>query len=92
MIIQTSTSNVIENLTYTEMDSIRALARALDGKKEKVVVASAIADTIQTTRSAFVAGVRKLEIVGVIRAQSMGQKGLRVEVLNPEALAVIVKG
>jgi len=92
MIIQTTTTNVIESLSYSEMSGLKALVNELDGAKEKLIVMSNIADGMKTTRSVFVNVIRKLEGCGVIRTNSLGMKGMRVVVINPEALKVIAEG
>ena len=92
MIIQTTTTNVIESLSYTEMSSLKALVNELDGAKEKLIVMSNIADGMKTTRSVFVNVIRKLEACGVLRTNSLGMKGMLVVVINPEALKDIAEG
>ena len=92
MIIQTTTENVIKNLSRSEMKAIKAFVNALDGASEKEIVISSIADGVSSTRSIFVNVVRKLEACGVICTSSMGVKGLYVKVNNQEALEIIAKG
>jgi len=92
MIIQTTTENVIKNLSRSEMKAVVCLVNALEGAREKDIVISTIADGVKSTRSIFVSVVRKLEACGVIHTESMGVKGLYVRVNNQEALEIIAKG
>lgn len=92
MIIQTSTSSVIDVLSHSQTEVIKALKNELDGEREKTIVVSAIADQHKQTRSVFVGAVRVLEAVGVLQTKSLGMKGLYVKVLNSEALKIIAEG
>ncbi|MDR0885713.1 MAG: GTP-sensing pleiotropic transcriptional regulator CodY [Clostridiales Family XIII bacterium] len=80
--------NAIDSLSYSELDAVKLMFRAL-GAKDGLVVASKIADGSGITRSVFINGLRKLESSGVIESKSLGMKGTHIKVLNNQFLDVL---
>jgi len=92
MIIETTTDNVINSMSYTEIKAVKILACELEGLREREIVISGIADKAHVTRSVFVNVVRRLETCGIVESKSMGVKGMYIKINNPEALQIIAKG
>jgi len=92
MIIETTTDNVIKNMSHTEIKAVKILAYELEGLREREIVISGIADKAHVTRSVFVNVVRRLETCGIVESKSMGVKGMYIKINNPEALQIIAKG
>ena len=92
MIIETTTDNVIKNMSHTEIKAVKILAYELEGLSEREIVISGIADKAHVTRSVFVNVVRRLETCGIVESKSMGVKGMYIKINNPEALQIIAKG
>lgn len=91
MKLTTNTSNILNNLSFSESNAIKAVARELDGSKEKLIVVSDIADGNKITRSVCTNALRIIEACGVIVTKSLGMKGLHIKILNQEAFAELVK-
>ncbi len=74
-------SSAIKTLSDLEQRSVAAVIHSLDGMSGRVIT-SALAAEYHVTRSVMVNALRKLESARLIRTQSAGVKGTRIEVLN----------
>lgn len=74
----TSIDQALATLTYSEDQALEQMLLELP-EQGGLLVASRIADTHGVTRSVMVNAVRKLESGGLVRAQSLGMKGTRIE-------------
>ena len=72
----------INTLSYTELDVVLNIFKALGGTKG-VLVAGKIADGLGITRSVVVSALRKLESARIIETRSLGVKGTYIKILNP---------
>lgn len=80
----------IGTLSYSEVEAVRHIFAELSGE-EGLLVASKIADRSGITRSVIVNALRKLESAGVIESRSMGMKGTRIKILNPNLKSELKK-
>lgn len=80
----------IGTLSYSEVEAVQHIFAELDGE-EGLLVASKIADRSGITRSVIVNALRKLESAGVIESRSMGMKGTRIKILNPNLKSELKK-
>ncbi len=78
----------LQALSYSENQAIKKIFEELGGS-EGVIVASAVAEKSDITRSVIVNSLRKLESAGVIESRSLGMKGTHIRVLNPQFLGMI---
>lgn len=79
----------LKALSYSEILAVRALLPCVPYGGGPVV-ASKIADEAGLTRSVVVNALRKLAIAGLIKAQSMGMKGVYIKILDPQLLDALV--
>lgn len=89
MIIQTTTNNVVEKLSFTEMKLVKALYEEMRGYKEKNIIAKNIAEKEGASTSSINFTLRILEIANVISVKSVGMRGSLLTVLNKEAFKAI---
>ena len=80
----------IGTLSYSEVEAVQHIFAELSGE-EGLLVASKIADRSGITRSVIVNALRKLESAGVIESRSMGMKGTRIKILNPNLKSELKK-
>ena len=80
----------IGTLSYSEAEAVQRIFAELDGD-EGLLVASKIADKSGITRSVIVNALRKLESAAVIESRSLGMKGTRIKVLNPNLKSELEK-
>ena len=92
MELVTTTKNFLENLSYLESIAIQAIVNALEGETDKVIVTSSIANDNKITKTTCVSALRLLSCAGIVHTKSLGMKGQRIKVINPEALQIIVSG
>lgn len=74
-------SSAIRTLSELEQRSVAAVIHSLGGMSGQVIT-SQLATKYHVTRSVMVNALRKLESARLIRTQSAGVKGTRIEVLN----------
>ena len=74
-------SSAIRTLSKLEQTSVAAVIHSLGGMSGQVIT-SKLASEYHVTRSVMVNALRKLESARLIRTQSAGVKGTRIEVLN----------
>ncbi|MCQ2546608.1 MAG: GTP-sensing pleiotropic transcriptional regulator CodY [Clostridia bacterium] len=80
----------IGTLSYSEVEAVQHIFAELEGE-EGLLVASKIADRSGITRSVIVNALRKLESAGVIESRSLGMKGTRIKILNPNLKSELAK-
>lgn len=80
----------IGTLSYSEIEAVQCIFAELPGE-EGLLVASKIADKSGITRSVIVNALRKLESAGVIESRSLGMKGTRIKILNPNLKSELAK-
>lgn len=91
MIVQTSTTQILDSLSYSEMKAVEALSGKLQDDGNVSLVSSVIADETGVSRSMLVNVLTKLSAAGVIQTRSLGMKGTMIRVLNRKAFDMIVK-
>lgn len=89
MEVKTNTTNIINNLSFTETNAIKAIAEAMEGENEKIIIVSTIAEDKKFTRSVCVSALRILQACGVIDTRSLGMKGMHIKILNKAAFEMI---
>jgi len=73
--------NLINSLSFSELEAAAQMAKELDGEKlEVLLVAGHIADRMGFARSVVTAALKKLEGAGFIETRSLGMKGTFVRV------------
>lgn len=82
---------LIRLLSEAEKDSVKALAEALGEKDSCIIVASKIAEAYKLTRSVFTVTQTKLEIAEIIETRSLGMKGTKVTILEPDVFKQLVE-
>lgn len=80
----------IDTLSYSELEAVVRIFENIE-EDEVVLVASKIADMYSITRSVVVNALRKLESAGVISSRSLGMKGTRIKITNPNLRGEISK-
>lgn len=78
-----SAKNVIDNLSFTELDVIKQVFAELENGCG-FIVASKIADKNGYARSVTVNALKKLESAEVIQTRSLGVKGTYIKTINPK--------
>lgn len=89
-------NSALESLTYSELIITKQVLTELAKENEDshslpegLVIASKIADDMGIARSVIVNAIRKLQSAGVIEARSLGMKGTRLRVVNPQFMKAI---
>ena len=72
----------IDKLSYSELAAVQKVFDELTDD-DSIFVASKIAEKYGITRSVIVNALRKLESAGVIETRSLGMKGTRLRITNP---------
>lgn len=73
---------VLGTLSKLESRAVVAVLEEMGDRKEGILVASRLADSVGITRSVIVNALKKCESAGVIRTKSSGMKGTTIRILN----------
>lgn len=68
----------MEVMSVSEMEALRAIARALPDQDGGVIVSTRIATEVCTTRSMVLSTLRLMAAAGVLETRNMGMRGTRV--------------
>ena len=79
-----ATQKAMGTLSYSEIEAVQQIFKALNGNGEGLLIASRIADNSSITRSVIVNALRKLESAGIVESRSLGMKGTYGKVLNDQ--------
>ena len=77
-----SVRNVINTLSFSELEAATNVIKTLGGRLEGLLIAGRIADESGFTRSVVTAALRKLEGAGLIETRSLGMKGTYICIKN----------
>lgn len=89
----------LKSLSLSEQDAVEKIFLELEEKnrgenkekKEGILVASKIAESIDITKSIIVNALRKLASAGIIESRSLGMRGTYIKILNERILDEIKK-
>ena len=75
--------NLINTLSFSELEAATEILKELAGKHEMLLVAGNIADRLGFTRSVITGALKKLEGAGLVETRSLGMKGTYIRVKEP---------
>ncbi len=73
---------VLGTLSKLESRAVVAVLEEMGDRREGILVASRLADSVGITRSVIVNALKKCESAGVIQTKSSGMKGTTIHILN----------
>jgi len=74
--------NLINNLSFSELEATVQIVKDLGDKTEGLLVAGHIADRLGFTRSVVTVALKKLEGASLIETRSLGVKGTHIRIKN----------
>lgn len=86
---ETKIKRALNCLSYSEMEGLQTLMHNSEGD-EIFIIASKIADAAGITRSVIVSALRKMESANLMEGRSLGMKGMRIKLLDPELRQAIL--
>jgi transcriptional pleiotropic repressor len=81
----------LSSLSYSEQFAIEKIMEHMESARDRLLVASDLADKAGITRSVIVNALRKLASAGVLESRSLGMKGTYIRVLNSKFSTELAK-
>lgn len=78
-------------ISYSEIQAVKAIYNAIGEKTDAIIVSKNVADNEGITRSVVVAGLKILEVAGIVETRSLGMKGTNIKILDRKSLEEVIK-
>jgi len=77
----TSVNSAINALSYSELTAAVGVFEELN-RSDGLIIATAVAEKLEITRTVLASALKKLESAGVIETRSLGAKGTHIKIIN----------
>lgn len=78
-------------ISYSEIQAVKTIYDAIGERTDATIISKDIADNAGITRSVVVAGLKILEVAGILETRSLGMKGTNIKILDRAALEEVIK-